>query len=178
MTTNAVAERAGAGMGSLYHFFASKDAIVSALAERYLSALAPMTAYGERPELKQLSLPDMADAIVDPLVDFMRHTPAYLPVFHTITQPFAPNPGCVALHEAIVRNVSAIIAARVPGTPLARLQTQAIVAVELVHSLLTEAFAQPEPVRKALIIETKRVLALYSEMLEKGDDPLVRLRRR
>lgn len=178
MTTNAVAERAGAGMGSLYHFFASKEAIVSALAERYIQAMGPLTAYRDRPELNQMSLPDLADAIVDPLVDFMRRTPAYLPVFHAITQPLAPNPGCVALHEAIVHNVGGLIAARVPGTALAQLQTRAIVAVELVHSLISEAFEQPEPIRAALIVEAKRVLALYSEMLQKGDDPLVRLRQR
>lgn len=178
MTTNAVAERAGAGMGSLYHFFASKEAIVSALAERYIREMGPLTAYGDRPELNQMSLPDLANAIIDPLVDYMQRKPAYLPVFHAITQPLAPNPGCVALHEAIVRNVSAIISARVPNTPLAHLQTRAIVAVELVHSLISEAFEQPEPIRAALIMEAKRVLVLYSEMLQKDDDPLVRLRQR
>ena len=31
-TTNAIAERAGASVGSLYHFFANKDAILYALA--------------------------------------------------------------------------------------------------------------------------------------------------
>ncbi len=176
MTTNAVAERARAGMGSLYHFFASKDAIVSALAERYVRAMAPLTAYSEQPALTEMSLADMTDAIVDPLVEFMRRSPAYLPVFHAVVQPHARNPGCTALHDATVRNVSAIINARVPRTPPARLHVHAITAVEIVHSLLSAAFEQPEPARRALIVETKRVLALYSEMLEKGDDPLERLR--
>src|SRR4051812_843544 len=34
-TTNAIAERAGASVGSLYHFFPSKDAILLALVRRY-----------------------------------------------------------------------------------------------------------------------------------------------
>lgn len=35
-TTNAIAARAGVSIGSLYQFFASKEAILSAIAERYL----------------------------------------------------------------------------------------------------------------------------------------------
>ncbi|HSB53997.1 MAG TPA: helix-turn-helix domain-containing protein, partial [Gemmatimonadales bacterium] len=38
-TTNAIAERAGSSVGSLYHFFPHKDAIVLALAERYEAEL-------------------------------------------------------------------------------------------------------------------------------------------
>src|SRR5664279_2180076 len=70
MTTNAVAARAGAGMGSLYHFFANRDAIVTALAERYVRAMRPLTEYARRPELHEMPLADLADAIVDPLAEF------------------------------------------------------------------------------------------------------------
>src|SRR5688572_25334848 len=36
-TTNAIATRAGVSIGSLYQFFASKEAILHAMTERYLS---------------------------------------------------------------------------------------------------------------------------------------------
>src|SRR5690349_6018398 len=35
-TTNAIAARAGVSIGSLYQFFSSKDAVLSAMADRYL----------------------------------------------------------------------------------------------------------------------------------------------
>ena len=38
-TTNAIAERAGASVGSLYHFFPNKDAILQALTVRYADAM-------------------------------------------------------------------------------------------------------------------------------------------
>lgn len=40
VTTNAVAERAGVSVGSLYEFFPSREAILATLAERRLAALA------------------------------------------------------------------------------------------------------------------------------------------
>ena len=75
-TTNAIARRAGSGMGSLYRFFPNKEAIVVALAARYKERVRPLTMYAGRPELGALSIAQMVDAIVDPLVEFFRRAPA------------------------------------------------------------------------------------------------------
>ena len=178
MTTNAVAERAGAGMGSLYRFFANKDAIVAALAERYMKAMAPLTSYAEWPGLATMPLADLADAIVDPLAGFFERTPAYGHVFHAVHQPGRRNPGCDALRDSVVHHVDSMMAARVPSTDPGRRHVLAVVGVELVHSMLDAAFDGPEADRKPLIDETKRLLALFAEMIEKDDEPLVRLRGR
>lgn len=176
MTTNAVAERAGAGMGSLYHLFENRNAIVDALAQRYMRRMEPITAYAQHPELRTMPIASMVDAIVDPLVAFFRETPAYRHVFHAVNQPGVSNPGCEALHLSVVGNVAVMMRARVPGLDARRLQTAAHAAVELVHAMLGAAFEAPPAQRGALVIETKRLLALYSEMLSAGDDPLERLR--
>jgi hypothetical protein len=42
--------------------------------------------------------------------------------------------------------------------------------------MLSVAFAAPVAERRPLIEETKRLVALYAEMIETGDDPLARLR--
>ncbi len=176
MTTNAVAERAGAGMGSLYRFFENKDAIVDALAQRYMTRMEGLTAYAAHPELGRLSLADLTDAIVDPLVEFFRRTPAYVHVFHAVNQPGAQNPGCAALRELVVKNVEALMLARAPQADARAIHPRAKIAVELVHTLLATAFEEPPAQRRAIIDETKRLLALYSEMIQGNDDPLVRLR--
>ena len=40
LTTSAIAKRAGISVGSLYQFFANKEAVLQALAERYLEKMA------------------------------------------------------------------------------------------------------------------------------------------
>lgn len=177
MSTNAVAERAGASMSSIYHFFASKEAIIGALAERYMAVMRPLTEYSAQPELRTLPVADMVDAIVDPLVEFFRRSPAYSHVFHAIGRPGAPDGACGALHDAATQQVEHIMEARVPGLAPRERHVHAVAAVEMVHSLLTAAFAGPPSRRAGLIMETKRLLALHAEMIERGDDPMLRLRR-
>jgi AcrR family transcriptional regulator len=176
MTTNAVAARAGAGMGSLYHFFANRDAIVTALAERYIRTMRPITEYAGRPELQRMPLADLADAIVDPLAEFFRRSPAYRHVYHALNQPGSEGVFECELRDSVVANVEAIIMARIPRLAPARRRIHATAAVELVHGMLGAAFAAPATERRPLIEETKRLVALYAEMIETGDDPLARLR--
>jgi len=176
MTTNAVAARAGAGMGSLYHFFANKDAIVVALAERYTNAMRPLTEYADRPELRQLPLASLSDAIVDPLATFFRSAPAYRHVWHAVNQPGSECVFECDLQDSVVASVAAMMAARNPGANAKRLRVHAMAAVELVHGMLSAAFAAPVADRQPLIDETKRLLTLYAEMIETGDDPMKRLR--
>ena len=176
MTTNAVAERAGAGMGSLYHFFANKDAIVEALALRYTGVIRSLTGYAMRPELKDMPLADMADAIVDPLGEFFLRAPAYRHVFHAVALPGSTGHCVGDLRESVVRDVESMVAVRAPHSRPQQRRGFATVAVQMVHSMLDAAFELPAPRRRAMIVETKRLLALYAEMLERGDDPLARLR--
>lgn len=175
-TTNAIAARARAGMGSLYHFFPDKEAIVEALAQRYQERMRPITEYRGRPELARVSLARMVDLIVDPLVAFFRRSPAYPHVFHAAIRSGARSASACEMQESIVRHVEAIVSARAPGVSRRRRRAFALIEVELVHALLTFAFASPVGLRPALIKEVKRLVALHAEMLEKGDDPLTRLR--
>jgi AcrR family transcriptional regulator len=175
-TTNAIAERAGAGMGSLYRFFPNKEAIVEALAKRYIDAMRPLTAYEHRPEFRTLPLAAVVDEIVDPLVDFFRSAPAYRHVFHATDKPGSPGRCGCELADSVVKSVEVMMAERIPHTKPGQRRVHAMVAVELVHRLLDYAFDVPPSRRRAFINETKRLLALYAEMIGKGDDPLQRLR--
>lgn len=175
-TTNAIAARAGSGMGSLYRFFPNKEAIVAALAERYAGAMRPLTQYAARSDLKNVSVATMVDEIIDPLVEFFRRAPAYGHVFRASDDACAHGESECDLAEAAVTNVEATMAARAPGTTPKQRRVHAIVAVEFVHHMLGFAFQSPPARRRAIIIETKRLLALYSEMIGRGDNPMQRLR--
>src|SRR5512143_1875819 len=80
-TTNAIAERAGASVGSLYHFFPNKDAIIRALAARYDEEMRRLNQASMPLEAARRPVPDMVEGIVSPLVAFMERNPAYLPIY-------------------------------------------------------------------------------------------------
>ncbi|MFN8654002.1 MAG: TetR/AcrR family transcriptional regulator [Gemmatimonadales bacterium] len=171
-TTNAIAERAGASMGSLYHFFPHKDAIVRALAARYDGELRQLNRSSMTGEAARVSVAAMVDGIVTPLARFMERNPAYMPVYYAVRDPL--HPGCMTaeLTDTIVGLVEQLMAARTPGGEPTLRRRQAGVAVELVHRMLEYAWNAPPAERGGIVLELKRLLALYSTMISTGQDPL------
>lgn len=171
-TTNAIAERAGASMGSLYHFFPHKDAIVRALAARYDGELRQLNRSSMTGEAARVSVAAMVDGIVTPLARFMERNPAYMPVYYAVRDPL--HPGCMTaeLTDTIVGLVEQLMAARTPGGEPTLRRRQAGVAVELVHRMLEYAWNAPPAERAGIVLELKRLLALYSTMISTGQDPL------
>ena len=171
-TTNAIAERAGSSVGSLYHFFPNKEAIVLGLAARYESEMKQLNQVAMQGEADKLPVALMAEGIVTPLVGFMERNPAYMPVFYATKDPH--NPRCMTdeLSETIVGLVDRLMATRAPHVAPAHRHLQASVAVELVHRMLEYAWMSPPSERQGIVGELKRLLALYSEMIDSGRDPL------
>ena len=165
-TTNAIAERAGAAVGSLYHFFPNKAAIVRALAARYEAELREVSRVSMPTAARELSSGRMADAIVDPVVRFMERHPAYVPVFYATGDPRNPSSLSPELHRAIVEMVEQLIATRRPSLPADRRHLMATFAVQLVHRMLEYAWTVPAATRGGIIRELKRALAMYSEGVE------------
>jgi len=88
-TTNRIAERAGVSIGSLYQYFADKDAILVALTERHLdegiAALAPLLAeLVVRPPPVRAAL----ERLMSALIELHRHRPG----LHRILFEEAPRP--------------------------------------------------------------------------------------
>jgi AcrR family transcriptional regulator len=167
-TTNAIAERAGSAVGSLYHFFPNKAAIVRALAARYESELREVSRVSMPAAARELSPSLMADAIIDPVVGFMERHPAYVPVFYATGDPRNPSSLSVELHRAIVEMVEQLIATRRPSLPADQRHLKATFAVQLVHRMLEYAWTAPPATRGGIIRELKRALALYAEGMEAG----------
>ncbi len=173
-TTNAIAERAGASVGSLYHFFPNKDALIRALAARYDEELRRLNQASMPLAAAQLSIAAMVEGIVSPLVAFMERNPAYLPIYHATGDPRQPACASTEAHATIVGLVEGLMAARNPGRDPATRHLQASFAVELVHRMLAYAWVSPPAERPRIVRELKRTLALYSTMVHTGEDPLVR----
>jgi AcrR family transcriptional regulator len=75
-TTNAIAARAEISIGSLYQYFPDKDAILQALADRYLEQLRMLYDGIVTEDVVYLPLPVLIDRLVDSFADFHLACPA------------------------------------------------------------------------------------------------------
>ena len=65
-TTNAIAERAGVSIGSLYRYFPDKDAILHALSNRYYEQVRALFDEVFTKDVVYLPLPVLLDRLIDP----------------------------------------------------------------------------------------------------------------
>jgi AcrR family transcriptional regulator len=77
INTNALADRAGISVGSVYQYFANKEEILSALGARYMEQLGGNTLAALQQDVSGLDLPQMVDRVIDPMIAFERQHPAF-----------------------------------------------------------------------------------------------------
>jgi len=171
-TTNAIAERAQAGVGSLYHFFPNKDAIITALAARYQLELFDLASRMLEPEMATMPIPAMAERIVTPIAEYLHRRPAYLKVYRATSGAGGVLACHDELHRNVVRIVETLMRARSGRQDDEQLNISAMAAVEMVHHLLEFSQTLPPGRREGMVRETIRILALHSEMVSTGRDPL------
>ena len=70
-STNAIAERAKTSMGSLYHFFPSKEALIEALARRFAERKRELNAKAVPVDGARMPLEEVVDALVGQVRDFL-----------------------------------------------------------------------------------------------------------
>jgi len=160
-STNAIAATAGVSPGTLYQFFANKEAIAQALAERYAVELD--AAHDEAFGLDGADLPTEAlvDRITDTLIGFNLKHPAFKTVFAGPEAP--PALACVVapLHDRVVGRVERLIEARRPELAAEDRRRYAVVSTQIFKSLAPLVLQAPARQRPTMIAELKRAMAAY-----------------
>jgi AcrR family transcriptional regulator len=160
-TTNLIAGRAGISPGSLYQYFANKQAIAEALAERYLTAMALHQDAAFDEQLFELDLPELADVIIDPLLEYTLE--------HPTTKTFI-NAGDIApelvaasqhLRESLVLRLAAMIAFRTPSLPPSDRTLVSEVTVQIYASFIPAIIDAAPRRRPRIVRELKAVLIAY-----------------
>jgi AcrR family transcriptional regulator len=168
-STNRIAARAGISPGSLYQFFANKEAIAEALSARIAERMgAAHAAAFDRADVADLPLDDLLDRILDPLIAFSLANPGAKAL---LAGPDAPAPLAAAtrpLQDALLGRVAAVIGARAPGLPEVERNRAALVAMQIVRAMTGAITAAAGAERAALVGELKRVLNAYLATLEDG----------
>ncbi len=77
INTNALAERAGISVGSVYQYFSNKEAILTALGERYMQQLSSNTVAALQQDVSGLDFATIIDRVIDPMIAFERKYPAF-----------------------------------------------------------------------------------------------------
>ena len=156
LTTTRVASEVGISVGSLYHYFSDKSAIVNALARRYLDEFE-----GEMARLTQAGpTDDPVATILDAFADRYRREPAYRALW--LGRQLSDE-----LYEADRHNKRALAAAlRRLMVELGlrdddRLQTACEAGVLTADALLQEAFRRDPTGDPALLDEAKVILRGY-----------------
>jgi AcrR family transcriptional regulator len=160
-TTNAIAQRAGASIGSLYQFFPNKAAIFHALTLRYHTQLHDLLNQVMSIEMARLPLAQLIDTTINTFYTFARSEPG----FTQIVQSARHSPELVATDNALigesVERFAALLAARAPALDPERRLLLAKVSVEAADALLRLAIISESPLDEQVLAETKALLLAY-----------------
>ena len=160
LTTGAIAERAGIPIGSVYHYFPSKEAVLAELVERKLREVD--AAFAERlgRELARLPWRRALDRSLDFSVEAFRSDPAYVAVWRTMRASPTFRSVALASDERFARTLGALpLVAKLPPAR-ARLVLRA--AIRLANSFLDWILETPDARESAAVArEMKRAVAAY-----------------
>lgn len=160
-TTNAIAARAQTSIGSLYQFFPNKEAILHALAARYLEDLRAFNDNVLRTDVAGTPAEVVIDRVVEGLAEFHATKIGFQAVFYGSPVPNELASVAEELQGEIVERVDAIMAAYAPRLDPTRRRLSATISVAAVKELLPIAEAAEPGARAQVLAEIKALLLAY-----------------
>lgn len=155
-TTNAIAERAGTSVGSLYQFFPNGAAVRYALARRYHALMDDVKDVAFGADTALLPLDTLMRQIVGSLGAFFDAHPAYPRVYSALLDEAGGAP-VVAAHDSAIARIAELVRDRYRWRSAAWCQSMAFVQVHAVHATLLASAAEPDRTRRRIrnaLIET------------------------
>jgi AcrR family transcriptional regulator len=161
-TTEAIAERAGVPIGSLYQFFPNKKALFEAVGNRHLEAIRTLFDSFFTKERFQQPWHRVLDDAVEGFWIFHRTAPG----FQAVWKSFVLNPEFLVAGDALNREIAERledILAHYTSLPKKRREIIATVLVETLSAMLLVGARMNEPRASSLLAETKVLLRRYLE---------------
>ncbi|MGQ0648416.1 MAG: TetR/AcrR family transcriptional regulator [Gemmatimonadaceae bacterium] len=171
-STQAIAERAGASVGSLFHFFPTKDAILVALARRYSTLMYEANERAMPMDVVWLPPRQLFERIVRAQVTISETIPAFANIHNAVTRKFGPDAGPLCeLNESIYERVRAFCSVRTPRLSPGQREANVRLMVGLVHGAMHEAAALPPPQREDVYQVAIDMLANHLSELDRRYGP-------
>ena len=166
-TTNAIAERAGASVGSLYHFFANKDAILYALAERYAESMKGVLHRERRIDEPWVPLRELFTGMIATFSAMDDAHPGYMAVCRaTDSASGGKSPVSLQTEEHMQVMVQELLMQRCPGMAPDQAKVHAVLSVVSVHAALDHIQSMPEPMRPAIRLALVDMMVRYFTPIE------------
>ena len=166
-TTNAIAERAGASVGSLYHFFANKDAIVNALAERYAESCQTILAESRRIDEPWVPLDELFTNMIALFAAMDEVHPGYMAVCRATDRASGgKSPVSMQMEAHMQLLVQELLVQRCPGIPEAESKVHAALSFVSVHGALDHVLSIPDAERPAIRAALVDMMVRYFTPIE------------
>jgi AcrR family transcriptional regulator len=159
-TTTRIAQAAGVPVGSVYHYFPGKEAMVEALAVQYWSDFEDLVAAVAETDERE-PLPDPAGAVLEALAAGFRARPGFLSLWYGGLRSERVRDATRPTRSAIARSVQRILAVHWPQTDQADHAVVARMVVVAGDGLLREAFRSTRDGDRELLDESKAMLDAY-----------------
>jgi AcrR family transcriptional regulator len=159
-TTNEIASRANASIGSLYEFFPNKQALAQDLADRYVDQLGAVI------DEHMVNVPSwtgeqLVDLIVNALDEFWLRHPAVVPLLRGALGAPALMAAGEQLRVALVGHIDTILRERRPDVDPERAQLAAEMAIDMTRTLLERAQVESVDRRPVVLRELKIAIIGY-----------------
>ncbi len=155
-TMSAIAERAGASIGSLYQFFPNKPAVTQALRSHYgkqfEAVCAPLAE-----QAKTGTLRHFVGLLVDATIRFLHSHPAFLAL---LDAPRSTR-SLPEIRNLLIERFAGFFLARQPAISKGKATTLAIITMQIMKALNQLYTELPAEERPALVREYKLVLYSY-----------------
>jgi AcrR family transcriptional regulator len=159
-TTNMIARQANTAIGSLYDFFPNKETIARRLGEQFIEDMRALYGGVLTDDLVQLSLPQVIDRILDPLVRYHQTHPALLALW--LKSQDDPRLSAMGedLDAALAQKTAWILTQRYPQSDAATALRCSQICMQTVQALTALAFEGPQ-VDYTVITELKTMIHAY-----------------
>jgi AcrR family transcriptional regulator len=159
-TTEAIAEKAGTSIGSIYQFFPNKLALFNAIASRYLDRSRMMFEALMVPQSLERPWEELLDSAIDAFASFDRDEPDFRAVWVNWQLSGEFLAAGQALNREFARRTEAVLAVKAHGLSPQKRALVATVTVEMISAMLFLA-ARRRDLADKVIAETKVLLRRY-----------------
>jgi AcrR family transcriptional regulator len=162
-TTRAIAARAEVSVGSLYQFFPDKEAILKALAVRYLQTQYQRFLDLHNEQSLTLPLSDYVDLMIDVFDQFYTDYPGSRDIFAKLleTITWSAIEKIDDVEYQVVGELARFFQVRQPSLSLTKCERIALVITKIITELLWLSLSRDQEFRQELVVETKLLTLSY-----------------
>lgn len=162
-TTRAIAARANVSVGSLYQFFPSKEAILKALAIRYMQTQYQRFLDLHTPNAVTLPLSSYVDQMIDVFDQFYTDYPGSRAIFEQLldTITWSAIEKIDDFEYQVIDELARFFQTRKPALSITKCERIAMIITKTVSELLWLSLSGDQGFRQDLVAETKLLILSY-----------------